>query len=293
MKKVVLFIIMFFCFISVDALSYKDISITNYVNDKAGVLSTEVVDYINTKSKTLENADGTQIVVVTIDTLAGNDLEDFANDLFNYNGLGNKDKDNGLLILLVVKDRLLRVEVGDGLEGILNDGKVGRYEDKYMIPYLKKDDWDNAIKNGFDAFYSEIAIQNKLDLDTNPPVDGRSDDIISERGIVIGFVIAWISMAIGVLLHDKPFSMADVMVTLFNFTPFGYAYLRKLPDLSVYFVIGVIALLLYICGRISDDTVHGGGSSSWSSSSGGHSSGGGGFSGGGGHSSGGGASRHF
>mgnify|MGYP003300435229 CR=1 FL=1 len=60
----------------------------------------------------------------------------FFNKLFNSFGIGDEDKNNGLLLLLALEEREFRVEVGDGLSGILPDGKTGRFQDDYIIPYL-------------------------------------------------------------------------------------------------------------------------------------------------------------
>ena len=171
MKKIVLTVLFFFfiLMVKVNAIAVEDVEIDNYANDYADVLSPEVENYINEQAKKLEDIDGTQIVVVTVDTIDGESLELFANKLFNRVGIGDDKKNNGLLILLVVKDRLLRVEVGDGLEGILPDGKVGRFEDRYMIPSLKTNNWEEAVRNGFDAFYSEIIRENNIDLEA--PID--------------------------------------------------------------------------------------------------------------------------
>lgn len=108
-----------------------------YVNDYANILSSETEKYIIDKSSQLANIDGTQIVVVTVNNLEGDTIENYANTLFRNFGIGDKTKNNGLLLLLALEERQFRVEVGYGLEGILPDGKTGRFQDTYIIPYLK------------------------------------------------------------------------------------------------------------------------------------------------------------
>ena len=109
-----------------------------YINDYANILSSETENYILNKSIALNNVDGTQIVVVTVPDLEGMSLEDYATQLFRNFGIGDKNKNNGLLLLLALEERQFRVEVGYGLEGILPDGKTGRFQDEYIIPYLKE-----------------------------------------------------------------------------------------------------------------------------------------------------------
>lgn len=118
----------------------------NYANDFANVLTAETENHINNTGKNYQATNGTQIVVVTVESLEGDAIEDYAYDLFNDWGIGDKEKDNGILILLSVGDRNIRIEVGDGLEGIFNDAKVGRMIDSLARPYFAENDFDTGIK---------------------------------------------------------------------------------------------------------------------------------------------------
>ena len=100
-----------------------------YVNDYADILDDETEEYIVSHSKYLESKTGAQIVVVTVKNLEGKDLESYATELFRKFGIGDKDKNNGLLLLLALEERKFRVEVGYGLEERLTDGLTGRYQD--------------------------------------------------------------------------------------------------------------------------------------------------------------------
>lgn len=128
-----------------------------YVNDSAGVLTRETKQYIMDTNVELQKKTGAQIVVVTVKSLDGMSIEDYAYQLFNSWGIGDKNKDNGLLLLCSYGDREFRVEVGDGLEGKLPDGKTGRMQDEYIIPYLRQNDFDEGIRNGYSAFLKEVA----------------------------------------------------------------------------------------------------------------------------------------
>jgi len=126
------------------------------------------------RSVALNNADGTQIVVVTVENLEGMSIEDYSLKVARSFGIGSAEKDNGLLILLALEERELRTEVGAGLEGIIPDGKSGRIQDEYMVPYLKNNNWDEGIKNGYDAYYKEIVTLNNLSVDYNEPIENES-----------------------------------------------------------------------------------------------------------------------
>ena len=96
--------------------------------------------------KTLEKQTGAQIVVVTVQNLEGQSLEEYATELFRNYGIGDKEKNNGVLLLCAYEERQFRIEVGYGLEGTLTDGKTGRIQDEYNnIHTIKKIINNNAI----------------------------------------------------------------------------------------------------------------------------------------------------
>ena len=125
-KKFLILLLLVFSFIRVGAIVQP--SYEFFVNDQANILSSSTEEYIISKSAELERADGTQIVVVTVKNLEGISIEQYANELFETYGIGDKDRNNGLLLLLALEEREFRVEVGYGLEGILPDGKTGRFQ---------------------------------------------------------------------------------------------------------------------------------------------------------------------
>ena len=127
-----------------------------YVNDYAKILTEQTKEYLMKKSITLQENSGIQIVVTTVKNLEGKSIEDYSLEFARSAGIGNKNENNGILILIAYQERNLRIEVGYGLEGIITDGKAGRIRDNYMVPYLKKNDWNNGVKNGYDAIYQEI-----------------------------------------------------------------------------------------------------------------------------------------
>ena len=150
-----------------------------YVNDYANILSEKTKNYILEKSVALQKATKAQIVVVTIPSLYGENLEEYATELFRKFGIGDKEENNGLLLLLTLEERQFRIEVGYGLEGVLPDGLTGRYQDEYIIPYLKEDKWDEGIINGYNAFYKKIAESYNLevsDIQVNSPSGNVGND---------------------------------------------------------------------------------------------------------------------
>lgn len=151
---------------SVFAASVPGPSQDFYVNDFAGVLTADTKLIIMRDSVALQQQTGAQIVVVTVTTLDGQALETYSLDILRSWGIGDKVKNNGVLILLAINERMSRIEVGYGLEGRLPDGKTGRIQDDYMLPYYKNDQYDEGIKNGYLAVLQEVAAEYDLDLST-------------------------------------------------------------------------------------------------------------------------------
>ena len=124
----------------------------DYVNDFAGVLNKPDSEAIRKMLKDLENKTGIEAVVVTINSV--NDynkgdatLESFATNLFNTWGIGHKKENNGVLILVAVKDRKCRIELGRGY-GSIYDPVMKQVIEENMIPYFKTDDYSRGIFEG-------------------------------------------------------------------------------------------------------------------------------------------------
>ncbi len=146
-----------------------------YVNDYANLLSNETQKYIISVNRNLNSQTKAQVVVVTIPTLEGDSLEEYSTELFRSFGIGDKKLNNGVLILIALQERECRIEVGYGLEGVLNDAKTGRIQDNYMIPYLKDDNWDAGIKNGFNAIIEELEGEYNVNIGNAEPADNSGD----------------------------------------------------------------------------------------------------------------------
>ncbi len=147
-----------------------------YVYDGAQVLSGATEQYILTTNRELEQKTGAQIVVVTIPSLEGQSLEEYATELFRQWGIGDEEKNNGVLLLCAVEDRQFRVEVGYGLEGDLPDGKTGRMQDTYIIPLLKENKFDVGIQNGYSAFLQEVAAVYDVSITGEAPLSYEEEE---------------------------------------------------------------------------------------------------------------------
>lgn len=131
------------------------------VNDYAGVLGSNAAS-IETKLAAHERATGNQVVVLTVSDLGGNDIESYANKVFHTWKLGRQGVDDGVLIVLAVKDRRARIEVGYGLEGTLTDLASSRILRDTMHPRFAAGDYVGGIDAGVDAVLAVLAGQEPM-----------------------------------------------------------------------------------------------------------------------------------
>ena len=131
-------------------------SATGYINDTAGVLSQETKLKLEQFLRDFEKSDSTQLVVLTIPTLDGEALEDYSLRVLESWGVGQKDKDNGALLLIAKTERKIRIEVGYGLEGRLTDLLAGRIIDNEISPRFKQGDFDGGVISGVVAMAEAV-----------------------------------------------------------------------------------------------------------------------------------------
>ena len=121
-----------------------------FVSNPDGILRVETVDSLNRQFYALERETSAEVAVVILNSIGDNEVEDFANRLFNYWGVGKARLDNGVLMLFVFDQRATRFEIGYGLEGILPDAICKRIQTQIMIPEFKEENYDAGILAGLD-----------------------------------------------------------------------------------------------------------------------------------------------
>jgi uncharacterized protein len=137
---------------------------TDYVSDYAHVLSPAAVARLDHICSQLDHSQAnSQIAMVTVRTLDGEDSADYASQLEDKWKIGKKGSDRGVLVLLAVDDHKRRIDVGYGLEGILPDGKVGDIG-REMVPYLRANDFDDAVLMAVGQIGQVIAADAKVTL---------------------------------------------------------------------------------------------------------------------------------
>ena len=120
--------------------------LSGYVTDEVGVLEfSGYYDDIVWVCETLELGTSCVLAVLVVNSTDGQDIGLFAAEVFNENGIGAADRDNGVLIVLSVGDGAYFVTVGRGLEGILNDAKVGRFARESLVPFLESGEYGYGV----------------------------------------------------------------------------------------------------------------------------------------------------
>ncbi len=160
------------CFASF-ALALDFPQLTGRVVDQAGVISAQSKSDIEAKSKTLEDKSGIQLVVATVKSLQGSDIETYANQLFRYWKLGEAKKNNGVLLLVAPNERKVRIEVGYGLEGTLTDALSSVIISSAIIPRFKSKDFSGGIERGIDGIISVLSGDS---AEWQPKVNVRADN---------------------------------------------------------------------------------------------------------------------
>ena len=130
----------------------------NPVVDLAGIIDDSVQTKLNRYLRELEQKTTAQMAILTVKSLQGESLEEFSITIaHNKWKLGQKGKDNGVLLVIALKERKYRIEVGYGLEGILPDSLVGSIGRQYLVPYFRKGDYSDGIYAATLAIANEIA----------------------------------------------------------------------------------------------------------------------------------------
>lgn len=250
MKKLIYFIILFLMIIPLNTLGLVRQSDEIYVTDSAQILNNETEDYIVTYSEFLKENKNIDYYVVTVKSLEGISLEEYTDyvfDSFNMNDLG-------LLIVISHDDRSIRIKAGSELSKVIESSTIDNYIDSYFMPYLKNDDWNTGIKNGYSSFYKLLCNIFKIDSSTMTVYNGKS--FINNYRYTIFIVILWICIFISGFLAkkivnikkgiEKVSTIKDFLIAIsiiINIYLLYFCYL--LIPLSVFIVLGFECVIIY------------------------------------------------
>ena len=181
-----------------NALDTSKLQPRGYVSDFANVLDPGSVQALEAYCGNVERTTGAQMAVVTVDSLEDEPIEDVANRLFRQWGIGKKGKDEGLLLLLAIRDRKQRAEVGYGLEPVITDGYAGGVL-RGIRPILRQGNYGGALLAAAQEFGSHIAESKGVAL---APAGSQGDGGASpgqggsDGGGVFGLIFLFIIFAV-------------------------------------------------------------------------------------------------
>jgi uncharacterized protein len=165
-----------------------------HVNDYAGILSAQTSQDIDTICRQVQSKTTAQITLVVVGTTKPLEIEQYAVELFQKWGIGQKDKDNGLLLLVAINDRKVRIETGYGLEGAMPDAIASNIIHGIIIPEFRQGQYEKGMLLAVISIADLIAKEYNvtLDLDERLPVPGPVGEHQMSPLAVLVYVIVFI-----------------------------------------------------------------------------------------------------
>lgn len=148
------------------------------VHDEAQVLSAQTISFLEQSLRQFEDSTSNQIAILTVNSLEGESIDQFGIRVAEAWKLGTKDKDNGVILLIAIEDRKMRIEVGQGLEGPLPDAICNRIIRNEMAPSFRRGDYDTGVVAAIDAIHQAIKGEYK---GTGPKH--------RKKGMPVGFIV--------------------------------------------------------------------------------------------------------
>lgn len=207
MRKFIIITLLLFCSLSADAKRYDinevpHVQVENryrFTSNPDGILSDEAVEKIDQLCYDLRHKAIAQVAVVAVKEIEGDDVFDFAYELFSKWGVGNKS-DNGIGILLVEELREIRFVTGYGIEGSLTDALCKRIQTQYMLPHFREGDYSAGMVAGMEAI---CAILNGSELDLGGNDDFQEDETTEIAMILIFMLFICVGVPLLLVFIDR------------------------------------------------------------------------------------------
>lgn len=169
------------------------------VVDDAGIIDDAVEASLNAALESFRVDVGPQIAVLVIDSTGSKSLEDYSIDIARDWGIGDEQRDDGVLLLIAIDDRVLRIETGSGIEGDLTDVEAGRIIDSVVVPQLRNDNPTAAVSAGVEALTTELSGQAFDYPDQAPAATTNTGSTEASIGSVIFGLMILAFFGIGIL----------------------------------------------------------------------------------------------
>jgi uncharacterized protein len=181
------------------------------VNDYANILSADTKNMLNGALNRLWNSRGSQVAVLTVDSLAGLTIEEALIKVADQWKLGDAKKDNGVLLMIAMQEKRIRIEAGQGLEGDLPDARARRIIDEVMMPLMKEGRKDDAVLLAVDAILKLTDPGFSLDANLGRRMPARARSTGTARQTVLSMLM-WVIVML--LLAGRVGCLGPVLAAL-------------------------------------------------------------------------------
>jgi uncharacterized protein len=173
-----------------------------FVNDFAGILNATERQNLETELVDFKKQTGAELAVVTVKNLGGDTVENYAVELFKDWGIGEKGKDNGVLLLVALEDRKMRIEVGYGLEGVLTDAQASSIIRNTLTPAFRGNDYGGGITGAVNQIITivkpEYASSEGIASEIQSSSSSKSNGFnIEHIFFLLFFVPVWLASILG------------------------------------------------------------------------------------------------
>lgn len=193
-------------------------SYQGYVTDTARLLDQSTRQSLEQKLAQYDQTTTNQIAVLTITSLAGEPIENYAVKVFERWKIGQVGKDNGVLFLVAKDDRQMRIEVGYGLEGSLTDGAAGAIIRNVVAPRFRENDYPGGIIQGVEAIIAELQDGTESEVDValgnNPlrQIGGQQiDNLLKQFGDFIVFIPMMFVYLLSYMARTKDVTLGGIV----------------------------------------------------------------------------------
>lgn len=207
MKRIIILLLLVLSAVAAEARPYTVGEIPNvqvenryrFTSNPDGILSAQAVAAIDSICYDLRHRGIAQTAVVAVSEIEGDDVFEFAYELFSSWGVGNRS-DSGIGILLVESAREIRFVTGYGVEGVLPDAICKRIQTQYMLPHFRRGDYSSGMVAGVEAIR---AVLNGSELDLGGNDDYREDDDEAAWALTGFFLLVFVGSMVVVILVDR------------------------------------------------------------------------------------------
>ena len=173
---------------------FKDKSVV----DDSNIISTKTEEYINKTGNELEKEADVKLLVMTVSNLSGYSFEEITYNLTNFVSITTK-KTDVVVFFVYFEEESYDIKVSDSLSDVLSESDLAEIKEKYINSYFENDEWDNGVKNGYNAIYEKIVEAKDLDIDYTKPIDPNNENNTNVNTTIFTIVISLVIIVVTII----------------------------------------------------------------------------------------------